>query len=124
MHEPDCRAGFLVGKRFVRDRPKSRTVSHRLSGWTVAGIEQLRRERKWSARRIAAALAAEGITTSVRIVGRHLAHLGPNKRRFLDPHGAVNRKPGSIVARWPGCMIHLDVKDRRDPLRRWLPNRR
>jgi transposase InsO family protein len=77
---------------------------------TIAWIERLRRERKWSARRIAAELASEDITISVRTVSRHLAQLGLNKRRFLDPDGGVNRTPRPIVARWPGHLIHLDVK--------------
>ncbi|CCH32829.1 hypothetical protein BN6_55695 [Saccharothrix espanaensis DSM 44229] len=49
--------------------------------------ERLRRDRKWSARRIALELDAEGTTISVRTVGRHLVHLGLNRRRFLDPTG-------------------------------------
>jgi transposase len=49
----------------------------------VARIEALRRERKWSARRIALELAAVGVAVSVRTVSRHLAHLGLNRRRFL-----------------------------------------
>lgn len=76
----------------------------------VARIEQLRRTRKYSARRIATELAAEGITISVRTVGRHLLHLGLNRRRFIDPTGATNREPRKIIARWPGHMVHLDVK--------------
>jgi transposase InsO family protein len=76
----------------------------------VARIEQLRRTRKYSARRIATELAADGITISVRTVGRHLLHLGLNRRRFLDPTGATNRAPQRIIARWPGHMVHLDVK--------------
>lgn len=75
----------------------------------VARIEQLRRQRKYSARRIATELAAEGITISVRTVGRHLLHLGLNQRRFLDPTGQNNRQPRQIIARWPGHMVHLDV---------------
>ncbi|GAB3473743.1 hypothetical protein GCM10027521_00870 [Amycolatopsis cihanbeyliensis] len=47
---------------------------------------------------------------SVRTVGRHLAQLGLNRRRFLDPTGASNRVPRRITARWPGHMVHLDVK--------------
>ncbi|MGW4529303.1 IS481 family transposase, partial [Amycolatopsis sp. NPDC004378] len=76
----------------------------------VVRIEQLRRQRKYSARRIATELAAEGITLSVRTVGRHLLHLGLNRRRFIDPSGATNREPRKIIARWPGHMVHLDVK--------------
>ncbi|WP_409181661.1 IS481 family transposase [Amycolatopsis sp. VS8301801F10] len=76
----------------------------------VARIEQLRRQRKHSARRIATEPAAEGITISVRTVGRHLLQLGLNRRRFLDPTGDSNRQPRRIIARWPGHMVHLDLK--------------
>ena len=76
----------------------------------VARIERLRRDRKWSARRIALELNAEGVVISVRTVGRHLVQLGLNHRRFLDPTGQSNRVPRRITARWPGHMVHLDVK--------------
>lgn len=45
-----------------------------------------------------------------RTVSRHLTRLGLGKRRFIDPGGEYNRKPGKITARWPGHMVHLDVK--------------
>lgn len=67
-----------------------------------------RRER--IARQITNELAAEGITLLVRTVSRHLAYLGLNRRRFLDPTGELNRAPHTIVARWPGHMVHLDVQ--------------
>ncbi|GAA4069991.1 hypothetical protein GCM10022214_26770 [Actinomadura miaoliensis] len=51
----------------------------------IAQIGRLRRERKWSARRIALELVGQGIEISERTVGRHLAHLGLNRRR--DPTG-------------------------------------
>lgn len=68
----------------------------------VDRIEQLCRTRKWSARRIALDLAAEGTVVSVRTVGRHLAQRGLNRRRFLDPNGEPNRLPRRIIARRPG----------------------
>ncbi|TDQ04824.1 transposase IS481 family protein [Labedaea rhizosphaerae] len=77
---------------------------------TVVRIERLRRDRKYSARRITLELASEGIVISVRTVSRHLVHLGLNRRRFLDPTGENNRAPQRIHARWPGHMVHLDVK--------------
>jgi hypothetical protein len=46
----------------------------------------------------------------VRTVSWLLAHLGLNRRRFLDPTGENNRQPRRIHARWPGHMVHLDVK--------------
>src|SRR5699024_4995335 len=33
-----------------------------------------------------------------------------NRRRFLDPSGDSNRRPRKITARWPGHMVHVDVK--------------
>ncbi len=77
----------------------------------VTEIETLRRERKWSARRIAGELTADGHHVSVSTVGRWLVRLGINRRRFLDPTGADNRKPANtIVARYPGHMVHVDIK--------------
>ena len=76
----------------------------------VAQIETWRRENKWPAQRIINELADQGIRLNRRTVSRHLAHLGLNHRRFLDPNGDSNRQPGKITARWPGHMIHLDVK--------------
>lgn len=70
-------------------------------------IEHLRRTHKWSARRIAFELDRQ---ISVRTVTRILARRGLNRRKFLDPTGAVNRRPGRIVARWPGHIIGVDVK--------------
>src|SRR6185369_2094729 len=52
-------------------------------------IEAMRRDRKWSAARIAFEL---------------------NARRFLDPSGDLNRVPQRIIARRPGHMVHVDVK--------------
>ncbi|MFF0630238.1 IS481 family transposase [Streptomyces sp. NPDC004296] len=76
----------------------------------VSRIETLRRERKWSARRIAFELEGEGITLSCRTITRHLDQLGLNRRRFIDPSGQTNREPRAITARRPGHMIHVDVK--------------
>jgi transposase InsO family protein len=99
------------GEAGLVDRP---SVPHHqpttTSAQTVVRIERLRRERKYSARRIALELAGEGIAVSVRTVSRQLAHLGINRRRFLDPTGENNRQSRPIVARWPGHMVHLDVK--------------
>src|SRR5699024_8685946 len=95
----------------LHDRP---SVPHRqptaTSTETIGRIEQLRRTRKWSAARIAHELAGENITISVRTVSRNLARLGLNRRRFIDPSGESNRVPRSITARWPGHMVHVDVK--------------
>ncbi|MFJ1589683.1 IS481 family transposase [Kitasatospora albolonga] len=76
----------------------------------IAKIETWRRTHKWSAQRIAYELACIGLCTDRRTVTRHLTRLGLGRRRFIDPTGDGNRKPGKIHARWPGHMVHLDVK--------------
>ena len=76
----------------------------------VDRIAQLRRRRKWSARLIAVELREQGVRVSMATVSRWLVRLGLNHRRALDPSGAVNRMPRRIVARYPGHMLHLDVK--------------
>lgn len=78
--------------------------------WVIAQIETWRREMKWSAARITHELAELGFAINRCTVTRHLARLGLSHRRFLDPTGENNRKPGTITARWPGHMVHLDVK--------------
>ncbi|GLY64745.1 hypothetical protein Atai01_13640 [Amycolatopsis taiwanensis] len=99
------------GELSLTDRP---SVPHRQPTATpasvVARIETMRRGHKWSAARIALELRAEGVVISRRTVSRHLVRLGLNRRRFLDPSGASNRAPRPILARWPGHMVHLDVK--------------
>ena len=81
-----------------------------IPGETVARIEQLRREHKWPASRIAFELHADGTIVSRRTITRHLAQLGLNRRRFIDPDGENNRKIKPIIAKHPGHMVHLDVK--------------
>jgi len=70
-------------------------------------IEMWRREAKWSAQRITSELADLGFQINRRTVSRHLSRLGLGHRRFLDPTGENNRKPGKITARWPGHMATL-----------------
>lgn len=79
-------------------------------GDVIVMIETMRRSHKWSASRIAFELAQAGFSISRRTVSRHLANLGLNRRRFVDPTGETNREPRKIVARWPGHMVHVDVK--------------
>ena len=76
----------------------------------VARIEVLRRTRKWSASRIGFEPSQQGVIISRRTVSRHLAVLGLNRRRFIDPTGQTNRSPQRNIARRPGHMIHVDVK--------------
>jgi transposase len=99
------------GEIGLHDRP---SVPHHQPTATstdvVARIEVLRRTRKWSASRIAFELSQQGVIISRRTVSRHLAALGLNRRRFIDPTGQTNRSPQRIIARRPGHMIHVDVK--------------
>lgn len=76
----------------------------------IAVIEAMRRDRKWSAARIAFELNVRGVVISRRTVSRQLVALGLNRRTFLDPGGDVNRVPQRIIARRPGHMVHVDVK--------------
>ena len=74
-------------------------------------IEQLRRDRKWSARLITVELAERGHEVSTATVQRWLVRLRINRRRDLDTDGHNLREPTRpITARYPGHMIHLDVK--------------
>lgn len=68
------------------------------------------RKKKWSAARIHRELDHEGITVSVSTVSRILRRHGLNRLDHLDVDGEPLRQPGKITARYPGHMIHLDVK--------------
>ena len=99
------------GAQALEDR--SSAPAHRptrTSTETVDLIEHWRRTHKWSARRISHELAARGTVVSVRTVTRWLDRAGLNRRRDIDPTGRPNRSGKPIVARFPGHMIHLDVK--------------
>ena len=76
----------------------------------VAQIETWRRTDKWTARVIAGELTRRGHRVSVATVSRWLVRLGINRRADIDPDGSSNRVPGRITARYPGHMVHLDVK--------------
>ena len=80
------------------------------SAEVVELIERWRRDHKWSASRISHELMANGHHVSVSTVTRWLQKLGLNRRRFLDVDGTPTRTPGRITARFPGHMIHIDVK--------------
>lgn len=67
----------------------------------VARIDGLRRSHQWSATRIDFELTQAGTPVSRRTVSRHLAHLahlGLNRRRFIDPNGDSTHEPRRIVA--------------------------
>ena len=93
------------------DRPSTPHRSpNSTPAWVIEQIETWRREHKWSAQRITDELADLGYRINRRTVTRHLSRLGLGRRRFIDPGGDNNRKPGKITARWPGHMVHLEVK--------------
>jgi len=99
------------GEDGLRDRssaPFARPTQ--VSPQVVDLIETWRRERKWTARQISRELGQQGVSVSVATVGRWLIRLGINRRRYLDPDGSSNRVVGTITARFPGHMVHLDVK--------------
>lgn len=99
------------GEAGLRDRTSTPHRSPSATpAWVIANIESWRREQKWSAQRITDELADRGFGINRRTVTRHLTRLGLGKRKFIDPGGENNRKPGKITARWPGHMVHLDVK--------------
>ncbi len=101
-----------LGEAGLLDRASAPTFSPTLTpAEVVARIETLRRKKKWTARQISRELGLEGVSISVATVGRWLQRLGINRRKFLDPDGSTNQQPtGRIVARFPGHMVHLDVK--------------
>lgn len=47
---------------------------------------------------------------SLATVSRWLVRLGINRRRDIDPDGSNNRTSGRIIARYPGHMVHPEVK--------------
>lgn len=82
----------------------------RLPAEAIELIDTWRRDHKWPARRIHLELTTHGYRCCLRTVGRWLHRLGISRRRDLDPTGENNRAPGRITARFPGHMLHLDVK--------------
>lgn len=99
------------GEVGLQDRPSApRSSPTATPAWVIERIETWRRDKKWSAQRITDELAELGFRVNRRTVTRHLGRLGLGQRRFIDPCGDSNRTPGKISARWPGHMVHLDVK--------------
>lgn len=72
-----------------------------MPGEVVEQIERLRREHKWSAKRISFELSTQGIQISRRTITRHLEHLELSRRRFTARQ---------IIAHRPGHMVHIDIK--------------
>ncbi|OFK05883.1 transposase [Kocuria sp. HMSC066H03] len=103
------RAEGEAGLHDRTSRPRSRPSQ--LNPEIIAEIESLRRDRKWSARRIHHHLLGLGYQLHLRTVGRWLRRLGISRLRDLTPDGEnLRRAPQRIRARWAGHMIHLDVK--------------
>ena len=73
-------------------------------------IETWRRDKHMTARAIRTELAIHGHHVSLATVGRWLQRLGISRLRDLDPDGSTNRHVGTITARFPGHMVHIDVK--------------
>ena len=100
------------GESGIQDR--SSTPHHHptaTAAEVVAEIEAMRRNRKWPASRITFELRTDGIVIARRTVTKILRKLGLHRRRFIDPNGENNRKPQVIVAKRPGQMVHVDVKN-------------
>lgn len=95
----------LVGRSSAPHSSPTRTPSA-----VVERIEDLRRTHKWTARQIHLELTRDGHTIAPVTVARWLRRLGISRRRDIDPAGATNRTTAPILARYPGHMIHLDVK--------------
>lgn len=100
-----------LGEIGLADRSSAPIASpSQIPAVVIASIADLRRDKKLSARLITVELAEQGHQISQATVSRWLVRLGLNRRRDLDPDGSNNRQPGRIIARYPGHMIHVDVK--------------
>ncbi|WP_062735921.1 IS481 family transposase [Kocuria turfanensis] len=103
---------LAAGEAGLVDHPSTpRRSPQRTPAAVVELIESLRRDRKWSARRIHRHLLDLGHRLHLRTVGRWLSRLGISRLRDLTPDGDdLRRPPRRIRAGWPGHMVHLDVK--------------
>ena len=98
-------AGLLDGSSAPR------TSRNRIPDDVIQLALDLRRTHKWSAATISTELAERhGLQVSTSTIQRHLRAHNLHRRRFLDTDGEPLRKPRTITARYPGHMIHLDVK--------------
>lgn len=104
-HQQLGEAGLLDGSSAPHTSP-SRTPDD-----VIALACRLRVEKKWSAAKISAELAqVHDLHVSTSTIQRHLRAANLHRRRFLNVDGEPLRQPKPIVARYPGHMIHLDVK--------------
>ncbi len=76
----------------------------------VAEIERLRRDKKWSARLIAARADRPGASGLHRDGGPVAGPARAEPATLARHRRATARAPGTITARYRGHMIHLDVK--------------
>lgn len=77
----------------------------------ITKVLKLRRDTKWSAAKISAELAEKhNIVVSTSTIQRHLRLHNLHRRHLLDLDGEPLRQPTTIVARYPGHMIHMDIK--------------
>ncbi len=102
----------VEGEARLRDRAsRPQSQPYQIPAEILERIESLRRNRKWSARRIQHHLLELGYQLHLRTVGRWLHRLGISRLRDLTPSGEdLRHPPRRIRAGWAGHMIHLDVK--------------
>lgn len=100
------------GHEGLHDRSSRPTTSPTATPQVVVERILQLRARRWSARRIHLQLDHEGSPVAVCTIARILRREGLNRLRDLDVDGQPLRATpaGKITARYPGHMIHLDVK--------------
>lgn len=112
----------IEGRRRLVQRCQHRPIAHVAAEMGISrqcASKWVNRWRRYGDLGLAFELHGEGTVIAVRTVTRQLAHLGLNRRRFLDPTGENNRAPRRIIARWPGHMVHVD-EGRPHPRQRWV----
>ena len=102
----------VEGDAELRDRAsRSQSQPYQIPAEVVERIKSLRRDRKWSARRIHHHLQGVGYQLHLRTVGRWLHRLGISRLRDFTPDGEnLRRALQRIRASWAGHMVHPDVK--------------
>ncbi|BAD56910.1 putative transposase [Nocardia farcinica IFM 10152] len=112
----------IEGRRRLVQRCQHRPIAHVAAEMGISrqcASKWVNRWRRYGDLGLAFELHDEGTVIAVRTVTHQLAHLGLNRRRFLDPTGENNRAPRRIIARWPGHMVHVD-EGRPHPRQRWV----
>lgn len=100
------------GEVGLQDRPSvPRSSPTQTPPDVVERIERSRRDNKWSARRTTLEPAGQGVQISERNRRPVAGAPGHQPPPVPRPDGSANRRPSKrIVARYPGHMVHLDVK--------------